>query len=383
MHPVAESAQGTPASEVRFTLVHGTFARKKAAAGKSWVTNKDSFFRTDLAAALKSAKVTIDDGFRWSGRNSHKDRTDGGDLLETYLLDRPENPAVPHFIVAHSHGGNIALYALRNPKVRKRIDGLVCMATPFLLPRRRVLQPALLIFSVLFFVIFAIFRDLSPLQHGLAIGFAVTYALLALIVLVSRVLLGKEALDRRLHKLSHARLERDELLVIRPSGDEASGALRASQFATWLLGKIWGFLSVVWRWFFAIGMAVLFLVRPAVGRIVGATDNDAFVDRFNKVYSDYADPVFMFLMAAAAVMFILMVLARLVFGWKAFRWVIDIETTVEDAPAGSSQVIVLPTESADTWRLAHTEIYDRPETIDGLARWVKERVVLRRMNLPE
>ena len=54
----------------------------------------------------------------------------------------PLQPQVPasdtrHFVIAHSHGGNIALYALRDPAVRERITGVATLATPFLIARER------------------------------------------------------------------------------------------------------------------------------------------------------------------------------------------------------------------------------------------------------
>lgn len=49
-----------------------------------------------------------------------------------------EYPSAKHIVITHSHGGNVALYALKDRELRSRVGGVVTMATPFILvaPRR-------------------------------------------------------------------------------------------------------------------------------------------------------------------------------------------------------------------------------------------------------
>lgn len=71
--------------------------------------------------------------FIWSGGNTNKARQLAGEELTTILITSArEHPGIPHFLIAHSHGGNVALYALRDPIVRAAISGLVTLATPFI-----------------------------------------------------------------------------------------------------------------------------------------------------------------------------------------------------------------------------------------------------------
>ena len=89
----------------------------------------------------------------------------GAASLEKHVLrPRANGPALAHFLVAHSHGGNVALSALKNKAVRRSIDGLVCLATPFLFSRRRQLPARLLGFSVIFvgLLIFQLTRTQLP-----------------------------------------------------------------------------------------------------------------------------------------------------------------------------------------------------------------------------
>jgi len=88
------------------TLVHGTFAPHSA-----WTVD---------GSLLRNTFRTVLDGdvafepFAWSGNNSRTARATASEDLVAHL-DRihAEYPLALHAIVAHSHGGNIALRALR------------------------------------------------------------------------------------------------------------------------------------------------------------------------------------------------------------------------------------------------------------------------------
>jgi hypothetical protein len=55
------------------------------------------------------------------------------EYLDTLTLP----PGVPHYVVAHSHGGTVAAIALRSPKVTCKVTALVCLSTPFFHVNRR------------------------------------------------------------------------------------------------------------------------------------------------------------------------------------------------------------------------------------------------------
>ncbi|MGH7513765.1 MAG: hypothetical protein ACREOQ_12665 [Gemmatimonadales bacterium] len=79
--------------------------------------------------------------FKWSGRNSHKMRLRASKELELHLNEATRaNPGAKHFVVAHSHGGNVALYALRQRALQMRLAGLATLATPFILCEERDIQ---------------------------------------------------------------------------------------------------------------------------------------------------------------------------------------------------------------------------------------------------
>src|SRR6266571_3231628 len=90
--------------------------------------------------------------FNWTGKNKHSDRVSAGQQLELLLRERlAALPGSKHFLVCHSHGGNVGLMALRDPYIQERIAGVVCLNTPFVHAYRRslattVFLPAGLIF---------------------------------------------------------------------------------------------------------------------------------------------------------------------------------------------------------------------------------------------
>jgi hypothetical protein len=111
------------------TLVHGN--RPKANGRLA----PGSFLRRQLEDRLRI--VTFRE-FAWTGANTHAARTEAGNRLARFIRDGHEqHPEARHFIVAHSHGGNVALYAMHDRAACAIIDGIVTLGTPFIHTRRR------------------------------------------------------------------------------------------------------------------------------------------------------------------------------------------------------------------------------------------------------
>ena len=126
------------------TLIHGTFAPEAA-----W-TREDSKskFREKLAKRLGDVEF---ERRGWGGRNRQVDRRKGGQVLAESLGD-PDSTKKgrKHFVVCHSHGGNVALYAAADKGVEKNLSGIVCMNTPFICALPRNFRP---LFVALAFVL--------------------------------------------------------------------------------------------------------------------------------------------------------------------------------------------------------------------------------------
>jgi hypothetical protein len=100
------------------TLVHGTWARNAP-----W-TNADAPLASALRRSLGDIKI---ERFAWASWNRFSARTDGKKRLAE-LLDSYDSDSL-HFIIAHSHGGNIAHDAAAGRE--DRVAGVVCLNTPF------------------------------------------------------------------------------------------------------------------------------------------------------------------------------------------------------------------------------------------------------------
>ncbi|WP_316834469.1 hypothetical protein [Pedobacter nutrimenti] len=148
------------------TLIHGTFAKKAP-----W-TLDGSEFCDNLKLHLGNDIVIKE--FHWSCKNSHKARVSASlDLAEKLKQQMTSHPNERKIILAHSHGGNIAMYALRELNLagdHKEFE-LVTMATPFLNPKKGRL-----------------IDNLEPYVKLIALNALVIFALLATIVLVVLVI---------------------------------------------------------------------------------------------------------------------------------------------------------------------------------------------------
>lgn len=113
-------------------LMHGTFARNA-----SWCA-EGSACRASVLRVL--GNDVMFDRFEWSGRNSSTARSQAAwKLVERIKELRDRFPRAHLHLFAHSHGGNIALYATRVLDSCNMISSLACFSTPFLVVSPRYL----------------------------------------------------------------------------------------------------------------------------------------------------------------------------------------------------------------------------------------------------
>jgi pimeloyl-ACP methyl ester carboxylesterase len=124
----------TSYARLRVVLVHGTFATKEG-----WPTT--SILRKHLEASFPHCQITA---LGWTGKNNNKDRIESGerlhDLIATLAVESPDSPVV---IIAHSHGGHAAMYALRDRTLHSVVAGVATMGTPFIYAQNRMVRPFL------------------------------------------------------------------------------------------------------------------------------------------------------------------------------------------------------------------------------------------------
>jgi pimeloyl-ACP methyl ester carboxylesterase len=245
------------------TLVHGTWSSPL-----KWP--QSSRLRTALEKKLAGARV---ESFLWSGRNRNADRIEA-EIRLTAQLDQQlaAFPDAKQFVVAHSHGAQVALYALRKPNLAGRIAGVVAMGSPFLIARPRNTK---------------VFRANFWRWFGLRLGTVVLITaifgiillnwplnLFALLPVVGLLVIGSfPSLSRRFKRECYRRLsrwirvtQRDTAAALGFDGDETTPLLFITAFddeAYWVL-RIEGGISqfVVWAY-------VAVSVSVALAAVVG------------------------------------------------------------------------------------------------------------------
>lgn len=218
------------------TLVNGTFAPEAA-----WAAS-GSPLRNHLARALGSE--TEFSSFSWSGQNTHAARLQAASDLAVQLESRIRvQPETQHFVIAHSHGGNVVLYALGllPPECRRAIKGVISLATPFIRISPRSVDDALQVLpgflGSLLALVLAIPAVLVLTHDGPGWLFG-SLAFLASLTFVGVAASGWSRLEERFGPAIHSRqafLTKAwtayrspgvPLLALTPDGDEALKGLR-------------------------------------------------------------------------------------------------------------------------------------------------------------
>jgi pimeloyl-ACP methyl ester carboxylesterase len=192
---------------------------------------------------------------------------EAGKQLAAYIAVLKLEPSDRLFIVAHSHGGNVALYALRHPGT-ERVEGVIFLATPFVqfgLQNFPFAGFRMLPFAIRCLVtIFLGSLLLAPAARMVG-KVAIPGGTLVLGGIILAVVFGVSYLialraERRVRKLLAAEPASDEIqqlckyyqpqaphrqrvLIFRKAGDEASAALESGRFVEFLTTRGWQLLS--------------------------------------------------------------------------------------------------------------------------------------------
>lgn len=243
------------AHRVCVALVHGTWA-----SNAQW-THEDSSLRRELERRAGALGMRVDFSIStWSGSNGMESRARATEQLRAHLASSiSQNPTAPHFVIAHSHGGNIALRSIED---QRGILGVVTLSTPFISaspsPAMKLLLfsiflPALLLGIVLFGIswgyvlpvsrfLVEFVSDIFPLLGGL---FSIVGALIAFLLclkigsfpvvlwaVIYRALKFKirETQEHLASRFNLAGRKMCAVLAIRFWGDEALVCLRVARY---------------------------------------------------------------------------------------------------------------------------------------------------------
>lgn len=105
--------------------VHGTWGRTS-----EWTAPTSPLSRAIVRTLPGPARI---EPLKWSGKNQVGARERAVRELRDHLRRKfQEFPNAEHFVVAHSHGGNVALMAAAEPDIAQRLSGVATLSTPFL-----------------------------------------------------------------------------------------------------------------------------------------------------------------------------------------------------------------------------------------------------------
>ena len=243
------------------TLIHGTFATTAP-----WVEKESELCR----AVDKAFPGKVE--FRklaWSGGNTIGARREAAQKLRTQIL--ADSADTRHFLIAHSHGGNIVLYALRDPTARGRVTGVATLSTPFLIARRRDPGTRGLPYFCIGFLGWGwlagelIRRFIWPSAEWLPaiVGAGLFMSLTGLVWRLWRQA-GKVAEDLKLAD----DLPPGRLWIARMPGDEAASGLQTAQFAGIIVAQIHLFFVRAITWAERIGGSSISFWRVAGGLVI-------------------------------------------------------------------------------------------------------------------
>lgn len=410
--------------EIVVTLVHGTFAKDTP-----WLKPDSPICKSFVDAF--PGRIYIEP-FGWSGANNFYSRLDAAVELREHIKKlQGAHPKAFQFVVAHSHGGNVAIRALRLLAPCHRVLGIACLATPFIHVKPRDLalftgRDIQTAFSGLFLVC----AMLSSLFLHLSWAWNLIVEFLAILGgnLLGAILGGIQGGAVHAFRSTFEDFAKDssimpsgiDLFIVRGTGDEASLALGVGQFLSSLSARIYSLLAISqrrdhfikirrnpfpqWLLYPWIAFSILF-VTTAI--ILGLLRADTPETIFFEVSSLFFVPLFFLTVVVATTAFdftlfglslfgctISACLAALWFGTgipkrqedpppKYFRWIawllipIMLEVNTEVTPVGTWIVTQLDRDPGFTPQVASAmvhEIHSDPRTSKLLCDWIKRLI---------
>ena len=322
--------------------------------------------------------------FEWSGANTEwerlryagaeRDLTDApagppdAGTLRAHVADTKKTyPDARHVLVAHSHGGNVCLAALRNRDTRAAVHGLACLSTPFVNVRSRADSAVLADFlyfagigvlgGALFGSIYLV-SELIPEPWDSTVwmaGFILSlfaWAIASVRTEKRRITLRRWGSTRRtaLHELP--------VLVLLADGDEALLALKIAEGVNAAVRGVWRLASVVplrvfsvqRRWGNDWRVALPTYAVAAVAVLLWLLWSDVSVMSLsmvgNAILAALVLPGFVLLLWSLLLALPALIITPVGFvalgllRWLAFGWAgsFDLEMTAETCPVGTATI---------------------------------------------
>ncbi|QYK53517.1 MAG: hypothetical protein KF824_01180 [Fimbriimonadaceae bacterium] len=238
--------------EYIFILVHGTFAPDAA-----WCKPTSTICTTLTEHLSKEVKIQFIP-FNWPGKyfrkfnNSHGDRLSAAERLATLISQTNQlNPGAKVFLICHSHGGNVALYADNILKSADKISSIICLSTPFIISDDRNLSDfskytsstflrVLLFIGIAYFllmefmILMIMFKSNPEIQALFACGTLTLFPAISFICIKSLVTQSVNSFS----ELNVQPIDDDRLYIAGSATDEVAVWLALLDFAPAVIGLL-------------------------------------------------------------------------------------------------------------------------------------------------
>ena len=369
-------------AEVTVHLVHGTFGPQA-----QW-TLPGSEMRSAIESIKHKVKVAR---FSWSGRNSPAARSQAAEVLAKKL---DKSPSSRHYIVAHSHGGNIVremshLY----PETALKIRGVCLLSPPFIFRRKIARTAGNFIFLNGMGFILAVQIPIAALLMPFGLYWPYGAVVASAVALFAEVALSNRCRRSYASELNaeHELVDFRDVQIYHSIGDEADSGLRfvsslheacfgilsrlkaaaklakgkphgpyVASYIMFIVAIVYvtlaAAISKVWVAVSLIGLGVIFIAH-LVQMVRRSTDAP-------QVLVAAALPVvtFSFWLAAAKAM---------AYGDWRLIFCPEIFVSSSETPAGDHQVLKFSPESDDI--MVHST-HSHPEAVRNVACWLESRL---------
>jgi hypothetical protein len=393
-------------SEVRpqllITLVHGTwgrgfFPRRRRHNGRPFWFEEGSPFLGRLSTELGGIPHKIRP-LLWSGANSIFVRDKTAQVLAEHLAtEHAEHPQSTQLVIAHSHGGNIALVALHHLQKldASQLDGadsanplVVTLATPFIEihranfgPRPFYIRSALMLAMnfMLLFAVLLLLRPLFPDEYDF--DFWAFNAIFAVVALTT-VLLGwwwiyrraparQSQIDAlndatRLGEVVSAQAQR--LLIIRAIDDEASLTLALGTISNYATARS---ISLV---FLLLALLLLTNGIIALTRNISSISGFSGISGFLGWVGEVAAAVGAGFIVLTIMLFGMLVVSRLAHGRELAVSPMECQINTQSAPDAVDLSKIVTLVSCTYVKSLRHGIYDHEDCAKTISDWVRSHV---------
>ncbi len=171
----------TPPGRLHVVTVHGTFSGRAnitdaAEADREFFSEKSEFAQTLKGALKDNRPVSRWYEFGWNGANLESDRRKSSKKFSRFIKKLDIRPEDDLLVLAHSHGGNVALDGLRKAPVNNRIS-LYTFGTPFIWKETRFFLAALAIIlpNIIFFLAVLAIAAVIGLGHFQSLAYGIPF----------------------------------------------------------------------------------------------------------------------------------------------------------------------------------------------------------------